>query len=140
MASSALFVLKKFISLFVYPLTASILLILFGLILLIRNKRRVPGLIFVCLGLIILVAPSLPVVERKLTLSLEEKAGSYCDAGQLTKAGVRYIVALAGSSATPAGTPADKWGCSVLRELEGIRLKLAMPDARLVFQLAAAPN
>lgn len=87
-----------------------------------------------------MVVPSLPVVERQLTSSLEKQAGSYCDPGHLIGAGVKHIVVLAGNSATPVGTPADRWSCSVLRELEGIRLKQGMPDAKLVISAGSGPE
>lgn len=135
-----LFILKKLISAFIYPLFASILIILFGIIFLIRTRKSRLGLGLVCAGLVILVAPSLPVVERELTASLERQPGRYCDPASLTHAGVRYIVVLAGSATTPAGTPADRWGCSVLREMEGIRLKQGMPDAKLVISAGSGPE
>ena len=135
-----LFILKKLISAFIYPLFASILIILFGIIFLIRTRKSRLGLGLVCAGLLILVVPSLPVVERELTASLERQAGRYCDPGRLIGAGVKHIVVLAGNSATPAGTPADKWGCSVLREMEGIRLKQGMPDAKLVISAGSGPE
>ena len=135
-----LFILKKLISALIYPISLSILLILSGFMLLVANKRRRSGVFLVCAGLVILVVPSLPVVERELTASLEKRAGAYCDPASLTHAGVRYIVVLAGSAATPAGTPADKWGCSVLREMEGIRLKQSMPWAKLVISAGSGPE
>ena len=137
---TTLFILKKLISALIYPLSASILLILFGFIILLGNTRRRVGVFLVGVGLVILLLPSLPVVERELTSSLENRAGTYCDPQSLISSGVRYIVVLAGTATTSAGTPADKWGCSVLREMEGIRLKQAIPGAKLIISAGSSPD
>lgn len=128
-----LFLAKKILSVFLYPLGLSLSLWTVGMICWIRNRgSRASFVLMLCGGLILLAASS-PLLSGKLVRSLELKAGPYADPGELQKKGVKFIVVLGGDLRAGDLTPADRAACSSLvRCMEGVRLLKRLPSAKLV--------
>ncbi len=91
-----LFVAKKVVSAFIYPLGASLLLWLVGIICWRRRPRSYAGPVLVTVGAVWLLVMSLPVTGFFLLHSLEAQAGQYADPIELSRNGVKYIVVLGG--------------------------------------------
>jgi uncharacterized SAM-binding protein YcdF (DUF218 family) len=131
--SEQLFILKKVVSLFLYPMGTSIILMVVGFVLSLVRPRRSLGTVLTAVGLVYLIIMSMPATGRLLLTSLEEVAGSRCDPSALKDAGVRRIVVLAAFPVIDHRTPVDQWGpYAFARAMEGIRLSTNIPDSLLV--------
>lgn len=127
------FILKKIVSALLYPLGLSLLLTMLGCVLWKLRPRKRAGFVLVFSGWLWLYAVSLPITSFVLLNPLERWAGDYGNPSDLSKAGVRDIVVLAGSMVDFGMSPADMWECSTLpRVMEGIRLFKGVPNCRLV--------
>ncbi len=127
------FALKKFISLLAYPLGASVLLSMLGLVLWVRKPRSKAGVALIIGGLAWLVIMSNPMVSVYLLGSLENQAGDYAQATHLTQKGVKYIVVLGGDVRGGDVSNADRVATSsLLRVMEGVRIWKHMPGSVLI--------
>jgi uncharacterized SAM-binding protein YcdF (DUF218 family) len=128
-----LFVGKKVVSAFVYPLGASLLLWLVGIICWRRRPRSYAGPVLVTVGAVWLLVMSMPVTGFFLLHSLEAQAGQYADPTELSRNGVKYIVVLGGDLRAGKLTSADRIAyTSLVRLMEAIRLWKGVPGSRLV--------
>ncbi len=128
-----LFVAKKLVSLFLYPLGASLLLWLVGIIFWRRRPRSYVGPVLVTAGAVWLFLMSMPVTGFFLLHSLEVRAGHYADPIELSRDGVKYIVVLGGDLRAGKLTAADRLSyTSLVRLMEAIRLWKEVPGSRLV--------
>jgi uncharacterized SAM-binding protein YcdF (DUF218 family) len=71
---------------------------------------------------------------------LEVEAGDYGKPSELAQKGVRYIVVLAGRSVTGDSSPADRWGCTIPRVMEGVRLRSGIPHSMLILSGGSSPG
>jgi len=136
------FLAKKIISAILYPLGLAITLLCASLFFLreAKGKKRAYGFFLVVAGIIVLLLPSLPLTARFLTEPLERAAGPYCEPEALRSQGVNYIVVLAGSLVLSELGPADGWGPSLPRIMEGIRLARDLPESVLVLSGGCLPH
>jgi len=128
-----LFLAKKLISVFLYPLGASLLLWFVGLLLWRRRPRSYAGPVLVTIGAVWLLLMSLPLTGFLLLRSLEVQAGQYADPIELSRNGIKYIVVLGGDLRAGNLTSADRIAnTSLVRVMEAIRLWKRIPGSRLV--------
>jgi uncharacterized SAM-binding protein YcdF (DUF218 family) len=128
-----LFVAKKVVSAFIYPLGASLLLWLIGIICWRRRPRSYAGPALVTIGAVWLLLMSMPVTGFLLLHSLEAQAGRYADPTELSRDGVKFIVVLGGDLRAGKLTSADRIAyTSLVRLMEAIRLWKKIPGSRLV--------
>ena len=130
--SWSLFVAKKVVSAFIYPLGASLLLWVIGIICWRRRPRSYAGPVLVTVGTVWLFLMSMPLAGFFLLHSLEAQAGPYADPIELSRAGVKYIVVLGGDLRAGTLTSADRIAyTSLVRLMEAIRLWKKIPGSRL---------
>jgi uncharacterized SAM-binding protein YcdF (DUF218 family) len=128
-----LFVTKKVVSAFIYPVGASLLLWLVGIICWRRRPRSYAGPVLVTVGAVWLLLMSMPVIGFFLLHSLEAQAGNYADPIELSRHGVKHIVVLGGDFRAGKLTSADRIAySSLVRLMEAIRLWKGVPGSRLV--------
>ncbi|MGC8908901.1 MAG: ElyC/SanA/YdcF family protein, partial [Desulfomonilaceae bacterium] len=132
------FFAKKITSLFLYPIGMTLGFLVASLFFL-RRSNRALGLSLLSVGIALLFVSSLPLTARLLVEPLELAAGPYCEHEDLRAKGVKYVVVLAGSLVLPELGPADRWGLSLPRVMEGIRLARALPESRLVLSGGCLP-
>ena len=136
-----LFLAKKLISVFLYPLGASLLLLFVGTILWRRRPKSHAGPIMVTAGAVWLLLMSLPITGFILLRSLEVQAGRYADPVELSRNGIRHIVVLGGDLRAGNLTSADRIAnTSLVRVMEAIRLWKQIPDSRLVLSGGSVSN
>jgi len=134
------FLAKKFISLFLYPLGISLVLLFAGIIMQGRHGRARRGLLLVLIAAVWLLLLSLPLTAYLLMHALETEAGPYADPRILQQEGVRYIVVLSASWVTGDLSPADRQGNTIFRVLEGVRLWKNLPESKLVLSGGSMPG
>jgi uncharacterized SAM-binding protein YcdF (DUF218 family) len=128
-----LFLVKKTVSLMLYPLGTSLLLWALAVVAWLRRPGSRSGFLLLLAGGLWLLVMSLPVTGFYLLHSLEVQAGSYADPNDLSRKGVKYIVVLGGDCRPGELTAADRVAnSSLVRLMEGIRLWRSLPDGRLV--------
>lgn len=128
-----LFVTKKVVSCLISPVGAVIAIWLAAAVLwLSRPRSRAVPWLFLTAGALLLIS-SMSVTGFLLTRSLEQKAGSYADAEELSRNGVKFIVVLGGGVRHGETQPMHAAACdSLSRLLEGIRLWKRAPECKLV--------
>lgn len=134
------FLIKKIISIFVYPMGFATLLFLMAVLALLLRKSRWIATGLVTLAVLIIVIFSLKITSHHLVKSLENAAGSFQTPSQLEKQGVRYIVVLGGAIVEGGLPAAESWGSNILRVMEGIRLSRGVKNSRLVLCGSAIPG
>lgn len=128
-----LFLLKKIATALVLPLSLSLLLWLMGLALLWRRPWGRLGKGLMVLGLLILLAASLPLTGGLLIQPLEQDLQGPAQPAALAQQGVEYIVVLGGGMRPGREPLAERLSTSSLRRLlEGVRLWQGLPGVRLV--------
>ena len=128
-----LYLAKKVVSVFLYPLGMSLLLWIVGIICWWRRPRSYAGPLFVTFGGLLLLIMSLPITGVFLLRSLEAEAGPYANPVALSNDGIKYIVVLGGDLRAGDLTAADRVAnSSLVRLMEAIRLWKGVPQARLV--------
>ena len=134
------FLAKKFVSLFLYPLSIALVL-LFAAIIMQRNRRGARGgFVLVLIAAVWLLLLSFTLTAYLLMHALEVEAGPYADPRVLHQKGVRYIVVLSASWVTEDLSLADRQGNSIFRVLEGIRLWKNLPESKLVLSGGSMPG
>lgn len=131
-----MFLFKKIVSQFLFPLPLGSLLLIVGLALLWSGRRRVLGRVAVTLGTAVLIASSYGVVSGPLLIPLETRYPSYdalVAAGALDLA-PEYVVVLGGGHSTDPRVPATAQLSenSLVRLVEGIRIQREHPHSVLV--------
>ncbi len=128
-----LFLAKKLISVFLYPLGTSLLLWFVGLLLWRRRPKSYAGPILVTIGAVWLLLMSLPLTGFLLLRSLEVQAGQYADPIELSRNGIKRIIVLGGDLRAGNLTSADRIAnTSLVRVMEAIRLWKRIPGSTLV--------
>ena len=135
-----MFILKKIISSFLYPLSLSLLISLFGLYLLWFTTRQKTGKIVVSAGLIILTLFSYSVIADKLLRPLERKYDSFEMKGSSSvskaedESAIKYVVVLGGGHTSDPELPliSQIGRSSLVRLIEGIRIYRKYPGTKLI--------
>lgn len=127
-----MFLFKKLFSNMVMPLSLTLLLFLFGLLLLWFTRRQKTGKVLVTAGMLLLLAqvygwgfePALKSLEREIPPVVTVPAD----------AGYRWVVVLGGGTYSDAAIPlhARLSQSSLPRVVEGVRLYRQMPGAKLI--------
>ncbi len=137
---SVAFIAKKVVGSLLCPLGFSLFLIFLGaFIAWVRRKARL-GLLLVITGAALLYVLSCPITGFLLLNELEAEAGQYADPEDLHRKGVHHIVVLGGSIVTHRGSAADRYGDSIFRTVEAIRLWRAIPGSMLVISAGSTPE
>ncbi len=137
-----MFVLKKIISAFLYPLPLSLLLSFLGLYLLWFTTKQKAGKIVVSVGLAILTLFSYHFVAAKLLIPLERQYDVFDMSDYVSsavpntgnEAAIKFVVVLGGGQAIDPGLPllSQMNAAPVVRLMEGIRIYRKLPGSRLL--------
>jgi len=145
--SEFLFVLKKLLTFCVMPLTASLGLILGGLVLQVCDRSQRLGRIMIWLGALILLTASHRQVGFHLLAPLENQYPAIPKLADETPlpanlADCRYVVVLGGEHVDLARLPAtSKLSPSALaRVTETVRIARLLPDAKIITSGPAYPG
>ncbi len=136
-----MFLFKKIVAPFLFPVPVSLALMVIGLLLLWFSRRQRGGKLFVTLGTVLLAAFSFDFVSGPLLATLEDQhapllvTGDEADAGLLPARTAKWIVVLGGghggNPAHPAMGQLDP--SSMSRLMEALRLRRQLPGCRVVF-------
>ena len=136
-----MFIFKKIVSQFFFPLPLIFLLILFGLYLLWFTKKQKLGKIFVSIAAFVLLILSYSVVPDALLFPLEREYKAYPDENSLKeseqrviKKSIDYVVVLGAGHASDINLPlTGKIGKeSLFRLTEGIRIHRENTGSKLI--------
>jgi uncharacterized SAM-binding protein YcdF (DUF218 family) len=126
-----LYFLKRIITWALLPIGTALILLSLGLALLMTCRKRLGSFLVVTAG-ILLVVFSLGWTGFSLVKPLEDKAGPYADTTKLRQIGVQAVVVLSHENIVDGLTPADRWGWTLPRLLEGVRLWRELPNGKLI--------
>ncbi|HEY5672795.1 MAG TPA: ElyC/SanA/YdcF family protein [Malonomonas sp.] len=128
---SYLFLLKKFLGGLLMPLPMTFLLLFWALLLLLRNRTRWFGVLFVLLATTLLFVASYAPLSSRLTGPLERQFASY-QPGELP---VAYVAVLGSGHVSGGGLPltSEIKPEGVIRLVEGIRIYRLNPGSKLIF-------
>ncbi len=135
-----LFLSKKIISVFLYPIGWVLLLLIVGMMILLFNRSRRIAIVCVGASTLILFVFSMEVTSRTLSRPLEIQAGHFADPAELERRGVKFVVVMGGSIVEGGFPPAEAWGTCIPRVMEGIRLAKGIPGCKLVLSGASIPG
>jgi len=136
-----MFILKKIISAFLFPLPFSLLLSFLGLYLLWFTTKQRAGKIVVSVGLVILTLFSYRVIADKLLRPLERQYDAFemNDSSSLTpiiknEDSIKFVVVLGGGHTSDPELPliSQIGKGSLVRLIEGIRIYRKYPGAKLL--------
>ena len=135
-----MFILKKIIAAFLYPLPLSILLSFLGLYFLWFTNRQKAGKILVSVGLIILTLFSYSIITNRFLRPLERKydtfeiKSSFAVPETEDESMIKFVVVLGGGhTSDPELPPISQIGKdSLVRLIEGIRIYRKYPGAKLL--------
>lgn len=120
-----MFLLKKIVAPFLFPVPLSVLFSLGGLFFLFFTRKRKTGMFLVTVGILIFSLLSFNQISSKIVAPLEQKYGVYSPS--LSQTGfdpVLYVAVLGGGHVSDPSLPATSQlsGESLLRLVEGIRV------------------
>ncbi|ODS34162.1 MAG: conserver hypothetical protein [Candidatus Scalindua rubra] len=135
-----MFILKKIISGFLYPLPLSLLISFIGLYLLWFTTKQKAGKVLVSFGLFILILFGYGIIANKLLRPLERKYDSLetksSSAGLKTEdeSAIKFVVVLGGGHTSDPELPliSQIGRSSLVRLVEGIRIYRKYPEAKLL--------
>lgn len=130
-----MFLLKKIVAPFLFPLPLSLLVSFAGLWLLFFTARRRTGKILVLLGVLILALLSFPPISSRIIAPLEQQYGVYSPASfQAVSDPVAYVVVLGGGHVSDSSLPVTSRlsDASLVRLAEGIRVCRKNPGSKLI--------
>ena len=135
-----MFILKKIISAFIYPLPFSLLLSFLGLYFLWFTNKQRTGKIVMSVGLVILTLFSYRVIADKLLRPLERQYDTFETQSPSVvpetedESAIKFVVVLGGGhTSDPALPPISQIGkSSLVRLIEGIRIYRKYPGAKLL--------
>ncbi len=127
-----MFLFKKIVGPFFFPLSLCLEILIMGLILLWFTKKKKAGNIFVSVGVILLTLFSYEPLPNLLLRPLEYKYPPLFTVKDLPE--VRWIVVLGGGHTSDPRMPANSQLCnsSIARLVEGIRLHNSLPGSKLI--------
>jgi uncharacterized SAM-binding protein YcdF (DUF218 family) len=132
------FFVKKALSGCLYPVGLALALLIAGI--LTAGARRRAGLFLTVAGAAVLAFFSFPPVGHFMLKSLEDKAGTHCDAERLRNSGIMAVAVLGSDLVMDEGPPSECLGDSVPRVLEAVRLWKALPNVRLIISGGSSPT
>lgn len=136
-----MFSVKKFLASLFSPLSISLELVAFGLILLVFSRKQKTGKVFVALGMIVLLMCSLEGVSGRILRTLEAQYPPLSVPGIMrpaimgtTEPAVKWIVVLAGGVVGDSTLPIQLQVSqhSRVRLMEGIRLHHLLPGSKII--------
>jgi uncharacterized SAM-binding protein YcdF (DUF218 family) len=135
-----MFILKKIISGFLFPLPLSLLLSFIGLYMLWFTTKQKAGKILVSVGVIILTLFSYSIIADKLLRPLERKYDSFEMKGSSSvskiedESAIKYVVVLGGGHTSDPELPliSQIGRSSLVRLMEGIRIYRKYPGVKLL--------
>jgi uncharacterized SAM-binding protein YcdF (DUF218 family) len=127
-----MFLFKKIVGPFFFPLSLCLEIFLIGLLLLWFTKKKKAGKIFVSGGVILLILCTYGPVPRLLLKPLESRYPPLLSVKDLPE--IRWIVVLGGGHTADPQMPANSqlYHTSLARLVEGIRLHLSLPGSKLI--------
>ena len=127
-----MFLLKKIVGPFFFPLSLCLELFIVGLFLLWFTRKKKAGKIFVSVGVILLILCTYGPVPRLLLKPLEYRYPPLLGARDLPE--IRWVVVLGGGHTSDARMPTNSQLChsSLARLVEGIRLHHIFPGSKLI--------
>jgi len=130
-----MFLLKKIVAPFLFPLPLSLLCSLAGLWLLCFTTRKRTGKVLVALGVLIVALSSFAPLSSELISPLEHRYGTYSPTlSQTVSDPVAYVVVLGGGHVTDPSLPVTSRlsSASLIRLVEGIRVHRKNPGSKMI--------
>jgi uncharacterized SAM-binding protein YcdF (DUF218 family) len=134
-----MFVVKKIVTLFVYPFSLCLGILILGLCCLWATRRQRLGKGLVTLGTVLLILLSLPCISAELLTPLESRYPPLLNPesvswGQTDSTSPKWIVVLGGGHVSDPRLPANSQISTVAlgRVVEGVRLYKAIPGSKLL--------
>ena len=127
-----MFLFKKIVGPFLFPLSICLEIFLIGLFLLWLTKKKRAGKIFVSAGVVLLILCTYAPVPRLLLQPLESRYPPLLSVKDLPE--IRWIVVLGGGHTSDSQMPANSQldHTSLARLVEGIRLHHSLPGSKLI--------
>ena len=127
-----MFLLKKIVAHFLYPVPLCIEILLLGLIFLLLTRRQRTGKALVAAGVALLVILSYSQISDRIVRPLEAAYPPLAELAPLPD--VRWVVVLGGGHTSDTKQPLTSQlsDASVVRLVEGIRIQRALPASKLV--------
>jgi len=127
-----LFVLKKIITLAIYPLSLCLTALVVGLFFIWFTRKQKLGKIIVTIGVVVLIFFSYGFLSNHLLSSLENEYSPLTDLKEVH--GVKWIVVLGGGIVSDPKLPANGQisSSSLSRLVEGIRIHNNLIDSKLI--------
>ncbi len=134
-----MFLLKKIVASFLYPVSLGLEILILGLFFLWATKSLRRGKILVTLGTVFLLLFSLPPISSRLLTPLERRYPALLHPetvywGQTNQTSPRWIVVLGGGHVSDPRLPANSQitEAALARLVEGVRLYKALPGSKLL--------
>ena len=134
-----MFVVKKIVALFFYPVGLCLVILILGLFCLWGTRRQRLGKVLVTLGTVLLLLFSSSLLSSGLLVLLEQRYPALLHPetvswGQLSETSPRWIVVLGGGHVSDPRLPANSQiSAAALRRLvEGVRLHKVIPGSKLL--------
>ena len=127
-----MFLLKKIIAPFFFPLSLCLEFLLIGIFLPCFTRRQRTGKTLVCLGIVLLVVFSYPPFPDMSLRSLEYRYASLGDVSPFSD--IKWVVVLGGGHDSDPKLPitAQLSESSLSRLIEGIRIHKLLPESRML--------
>jgi uncharacterized SAM-binding protein YcdF (DUF218 family) len=135
-----MFVLKKIVALFFYPLSLGLEILILGLFCLWATRRQRLGKALVTLGTVLLLLCSLPFLSSRVLIPLERRYPALLHPervfgeNQNSETSPRWIVVLGGGHVSDPSLPPNSQisEATLSRVVEGVRLHKAIPGSKLL--------
>jgi uncharacterized SAM-binding protein YcdF (DUF218 family) len=134
-----MFVMKKIVALFFYPVGLCLVILILGLFCLWATRRQRLGKLLVTLGAVLLLLLSTPFISMGLLLPLEQRYPALLHPetvswGPNSSASPKWIVVLGGGHVSDPRLPANSQisAAALRRVVEGVRLYKAVPGSKLL--------
>jgi uncharacterized SAM-binding protein YcdF (DUF218 family) len=127
-----MFLFKKIVGPFFFPLSLCLEIFLIGLFLLWLTRKKKAGKIFVSVGVILLILCTYGAIPRLLLKPLEYRYPPLLSVKDLPE--IRWIVVLGAGHTSDPRMPANSqlYHSSLARLVEGIRLHYSLPGSKLI--------
>jgi len=127
-----MFLFKKIVAPFFFPLSVCLELLLFGLVFLLFTRRQRIGKIFLSIGVVLLIALCYGAIADIFLEPLEYKYRPLKDISSFSD--VKWVVVLGGGHTSDPRLPATGQisGSSLVRLVEGIRIYKNLPESKLI--------
>ena len=133
------FDLKKIVTLLIMPVALASAMFALALVSVFKRWRRL-GLVFICIGGLVLYISSIRPMSYLLTRPLETRFGMYMATGRIRDIGPQYIVVLGGDRYNSKLLPPESVGKGTFRLMEGLRLWSEFRNATLIRSLPGFPT